>query len=178
MYRETVAVGTAIASRRGVKPFIGFYRGANIKAESVAKLTAQFGLLPNLAPVQAYINRELRAVKIVAIEPDGEAPVYDITVEGVHEFIANSIVVHNCTHPNIQQVPHSIEYRRCFRAPAGRKLVIADYSQIELRILAEFTGDQGFVEAFRTGADLHRVTAAQVFGVAQEESLRRTAVLR
>jgi DNA polymerase I len=68
-----------------------------------------------------------------------------------------------CTNPNIQQVPHSIEYRRCFRAPEGRKLIISDYSQIELRILADFTGDQGFVDAFNSGADLHRVTAAQVF---------------
>jgi DNA polymerase-1 len=70
-----------------------------------------------------------------------------------------------CTNPNIQQVPHSIEYRRCFRAPEGRKLIISDYSQIELRILADFTGDQGFIEAFNSGADLHRVTAAQVFNI-------------
>jgi DNA polymerase-1 len=69
----------------------------------------------------------------------------------------------------VQQVPHSIEYRRCFRAPEGRKLVISDYSQIELRILAEFTGDQGFIDAFNSGADLHRVTAAQVFGVPSEQ---------
>ena len=76
-----------------------------------------------------------------------------------------------CTNPNIQQVPHSIEYRRCFRAdPRGRrrKLVIADYSQIELRILADYTGDQGFIDAFNSGADLHRVTAAQVFNVPLE----------
>jgi DNA polymerase I len=71
-----------------------------------------------------------------------------------------------CTNPNIQQVPHAIEYRRCFTGhPTGRQLVIADYSQIELRILAEFSRDQAFIEAFRSGADLHRVTAAQVFGV-------------
>ncbi|HYK21300.1 MAG TPA: DNA polymerase, partial [Pyrinomonadaceae bacterium] len=69
-----------------------------------------------------------------------------------------------CTNPNIQQVPHAIEYRRCFSGhPEGRKLIIADYSQIELRILAEFSGDRGFMEAFNTGADLHRVTASQVF---------------
>ncbi|MDQ3473493.1 MAG: DNA polymerase, partial [Acidobacteriota bacterium] len=61
-----------------------------------------------------------------------------------------------CTNPNIQQVPHAVEYRRCFSGhPAGRKLVIADYSQIELRILAEFSGDRGFIEAFNSGADLH-----------------------
>ena len=75
-----------------------------------------------------------------------------------------------CTNPNIQQVPHSPEYRRCFMGyPAGRRLVIADYSQIELRILAEFSGDQGFIDAFNSGADLHRVTAAQVFNVAQDQ---------
>ena len=75
-----------------------------------------------------------------------------------------------CTNPNIQQVPHSVEYRRCFSGyPAGRKLIIADYSQIELRILAEFSGDRGFIEAFNSGADLHRVTAAQVFNATLDQ---------
>src|SRR6266496_4072416 len=75
-----------------------------------------------------------------------------------------------CTNPNIQQVPHAVEYRRCFSAhPEGRKLVIADYSQIELRILDEFSGDRGFMEAFHSGADLHRVTASQVFSVPTDQ---------
>ena len=75
-----------------------------------------------------------------------------------------------CTNPNIQQVPHTIEYRRCFSGyPEGRKLIIADYSQIELRILAEFSGDRGFMEAFNSGADLHRVTAAQVFNASLDQ---------
>jgi DNA polymerase I-like protein with 3'-5' exonuclease and polymerase domains len=75
-----------------------------------------------------------------------------------------------CTNPNIQQVPHAVEYRRCFSGyPDGRKLIIADYSQIELRILAEFSGDRGFMEAFNTGADLHRVTAAQVFNTGLDQ---------
>ena len=73
------------------------------------------------------------------------------------------------TNPNVQQVPHSVEYRRCFRAPKGRKLVIADFSQIELRILADFTSDPGFVSAFQSGADLHRTTAAQIFNVSVED---------
>jgi DNA polymerase-1 len=78
-----------------------------------------------------------------------------------------------CTNPNIQQVPHAAEYRRCFMGhPEGRSLVIADYSQIELRILAEFSGDQAFIDAFNSGADLHRVTAAQVFNVAQDQVTR------
>ncbi len=76
----------------------------------------------------------------------------------------------SCTNPNIQQVPHAVEYRRCFSGhPASRKLVIADYSQIELRILAEFSGDQGFTDAFNSGSDLHRVTAAQVFNATLDQ---------
>ena len=76
----------------------------------------------------------------------------------------------SCTNPNIQQVPHAVEYRRCFSGyPEGRKLIIADYSQIELRILAEFSGDPVFMDAFNSGADLHRVTAAQVFNVAVDQ---------
>ncbi|MGH9871096.1 MAG: DNA polymerase [Pyrinomonadaceae bacterium] len=78
-----------------------------------------------------------------------------------------------CTNPNIQQVPHAVEYRRCFSGhPEGRKLVIADYSQIELRILAEFSGDRAFIDAFKSGADLHRVTAAEVFNVAVDQVSR------
>lgn len=73
------------------------------------------------------------------------------------------------TDPNVQQIPHAFDMRRCFRAPAGRKLVVADYSQIELRILADFTNDPGFVEAFKAHADLHRTTAAQVFNVSAED---------
>jgi len=75
-----------------------------------------------------------------------------------------------CTNPNIQQVPHTVEYRRCFMGhPEGRRLIIADYSQIELRILAEFSGDEAFIDAFNSGADLHRVTAAQVFNVSADQ---------
>jgi len=75
-----------------------------------------------------------------------------------------------CTNPNIQQVPHAAEYRRCFMGhPENRRLVIADYSQIELRILAEFSGDEAFINAFKSGADLHKVTAAQVFGVSADQ---------
>ncbi len=71
----------------------------------------------------------------------------------------------SCSNPNLQQIPHEPQYRRCFRAPEGRKLVIADYSQIELRILADFSNDQKFIDAFISGEDFHTTTAAQVFNV-------------
>lgn len=67
--------------------------------------------------------------------------------------------------PSLQQIPHTADYRSCFRAPAGRKLVVADFSQIEMRILADFARDEALLAAFDSGADLHRMTAAQMFGV-------------
>jgi DNA polymerase-1 len=83
--------------------------------------------------------------------------------------VVNEVCVHNCTNPNIQQIPHEDEFRSCFVAEQGNVLVIADYSQIELRILAEVSDDPGFVRAFQEGEDLHRVTAATMFGVEKEE---------
>jgi DNA polymerase I len=75
----------------------------------------------------------------------------------------------SCSNPNLQQIPHDQAYRRCFRAPEGKKLVIADYSQIELRILAEFSADTKFIEAFASGEDFHSRAAAQVFNVKPED---------
>ncbi len=75
----------------------------------------------------------------------------------------------SCSKPNIQQIPHGEEYRKCFRAEEGNKLIIADYSQIELRILAEFSNDQNFINAFKSGEDFHATAAAQVFNVKLED---------
>jgi DNA polymerase I-like protein with 3'-5' exonuclease and polymerase domains len=75
----------------------------------------------------------------------------------------------SCSRPNLQQIPHEEVYRRCFTAPDGRSLVIADYSQIELRILADISDDKNFIEAFASGQDFHSATAAQVFGIAADQ---------
>ncbi len=75
----------------------------------------------------------------------------------------------SCSNPNLQQIPHDRSYRRCFTAAPGNKLVIADYSQIELRILAEFSGDEKFIDAFVSGQDFHAASASQVFGVRPED---------
>jgi len=71
--------------------------------------------------------------------------------------------------PNIQNIPIRTELgkqiRRAFIAPPGCALLSADYSQIELRILAHITGDPGLIAAFRAGEDIHRATAAKAFGI-------------
>ena len=75
--------------------------------------------------------------------------------------------------PNLQNIPVRTELgselRRFFRAGEGMTLVDADYSQIELRVLAHIAGDETMTEAFRNGTDIHAVTASQVFGIPLEE---------
>ncbi|MDP2805433.1 MAG: DNA polymerase I, partial [Gallionellaceae bacterium] len=70
--------------------------------------------------------------------------------------------------PNLQNIPiRSAEGRRireAFIAPVGSRIVSADYSQIELRIMAHLSGDEGLLKAFANGEDIHRATAAEVFG--------------
>jgi DNA polymerase-1 len=71
-----------------------------------------------------------------------------------------------CSKPNLQNLPRDPRYRACFRAPAGRVLVKADYSQIELRIAARISGDAEMAAAYRRGEDLHTRTARRVLGIA------------
>jgi DNA polymerase-1 len=77
------------------------------------------------------------------------------------------------TDPNLQNIPvrkkRGEAIRRAFVAAAGSQLVVADYSQIELRLLAHLSEDAAFVEAFRRGGDIHRQTAALIFGVAEPD---------
>ncbi len=74
--------------------------------------------------------------------------------------------------PNLQNIPvrtpRGEAIRRAFVAPPGALLLTADYSQIELRLLAHLSGDPAFVEAFEQGGDIHRQTAAIIFDVAQD----------
>ncbi|MGR8951323.1 MAG: DNA polymerase I [Gammaproteobacteria bacterium] len=84
--------------------------------------------------------------------------------------------------PNLQNIPIRNEegrkIRQAFIAPRGYKIVAADYSQIELRIMAHLSSDAGLLDAFSNGQDVHTATAAEVFGVAPEQvthDLRRSA---
>ncbi|MCU4419095.1 DNA polymerase I [Acinetobacter bereziniae] len=76
------------------------------------------------------------------------------------------------TDPNLQNIPIREEIgrqiRKAFIAPKGRVLLAADYSQIELRLMAHFSQDEALVDAFKNGQDVHRRTASEVLGVALE----------
>jgi DNA polymerase-1 len=94
----------------------------------------------------------------------------------VHTNYAQAVAVTgrlSSTDPNLQNIPvRTAEGRRireAFVAPPGSKIVSADYSQIELRIMAHLSGDAGLVEAFSKGEDVHRRTAAEVFDTPHAE---------
>ena len=77
------------------------------------------------------------------------------------------------TDPNLQNIPirtaDGRKIRQAFVAPPGRKIIAADYSQIELRIMAHLSSDAGLTEAFANDQDIHRATAAEVFSVGLDE---------
>ncbi|MCL5735855.1 MAG: DNA polymerase I [Actinobacteria bacterium] len=75
--------------------------------------------------------------------------------------------------PNLQNIPVrtplGAQIRECFTAEAGRLLIVADYSQIELRIMAHLSGEPTLLEALRGGEDIHARTAAEVFGISRDQ---------
>ena len=107
-------------------------------------------------------------------------------IEGMKPLIASDGRIHchfqqtvtqtgriSCTEPNLQNIPVRQELgrkiRKAFHAGEGKILVGADYSQIELRVLAHFSGDEALIEAFNNNEDIHRMTAARVLGIPLEE---------
>jgi DNA polymerase I len=94
----------------------------------------------------------------------------------VHTHYAQAVAVTgrlSSNDPNLQNIPirtaEGRKVREAFVAPAGCVIASADYSQIELRIMAHISGDEALVKAFHDGLDVHRATAAEVFGVGVDE---------
>ena len=136
------------------------------------------------APIVADVLRYRQYAKLKStyvdgllkvIEPDGRVRTsFQMTVTATGRL--------SSTEPNLQNIPTRTELgsqlRRMFTAPEGCVLVDADYSQIELRLLAHIAGDAEMQAAFRSGADFHTVTASRVFHVPPEQvtpELRRRA---
>jgi DNA polymerase I len=70
----------------------------------------------------------------------------------------------SCKNPNLQSLPRSKDYRACFKANPGHVFIKADYSQIELRIAAEISGDKNLLQAFQNGEDVHVLAATYITG--------------
>ena len=133
--------------------------------------TAEGALKPLAAdnPVVAALLRYKKQSKLLSgfaeALPKHVHPVTGRIHARYHQLCANGVGRFSASAPNLQQIPHDARFRRAFVAGEGRCLVVADYSQVELRIMAELSGDKRMLEAYRNGEDLHRLTASLVAGV-------------
>ena len=127
-------------------------------------------------PLPARILEHRGLAKLKGTYTDKLPQMINAQTGRVHTNYAQAVAVTgrlSSNDPNLQNIPiRTAEGRRvreAFIAPPGHWLLSADYSQIELRIMAHISGDEGLQRAFSQGIDVHRATAAEVFGVATED---------
>jgi DNA polymerase-1 len=132
--------------------------------------------LSNLAdahPIVPAVLEWREVSKLLSTYVDALPPLVDERTGRIHTTLSQTIAATgrlSSSHPNLQNIPvrraEGREIRRAFVAgPGYDQLLVADYSQIELRIMAHLSGDAGLSEAFLTGEDVHATTAAKVFDV-------------
>ena len=127
-------------------------------------------------PIVADVLEYRKAVKLKSTYIDGLTAL--IGADGrIHPHFMQTVAATgrlSCTEPNLQNIPIRDEYGRNIRkaftvSEEGRTFIGADYSQIELRILAALSGDEVLIDAFNRGEDIHRVTASRVFEIPMDE---------
>ncbi|MBM3498766.1 MAG: DNA polymerase I, partial [Armatimonadetes bacterium] len=142
--------------------------------------------LEELHPLVPLIGEHRQFTKLKSTYVDALAELADRSGGRVHTTFEQTVAATgrlSSRDPNLQNIPIRTEWgariRSCFIAGApGVRLLAADYSQIELRLLAHFSQDPHLLEAFRSGEDIHTRTAAEVFGVPSEQvssEMRRQA---
>jgi DNA polymerase-1 len=134
--------------------------------ESVLELLARDHELP------AYVLAHRRLAKLRSTYVDALPPLVNPRSGRIHPSFHQTGAATgriSSSNPNVQNIPirseTGVRIREAFVPAEGNRLVSADYSQVELRILAHFSGDESLREAFRTGEDIHRRTAAEVAGI-------------
>jgi DNA polymerase-1 len=128
-------------------------------------------LAPDYPIVRQYLRYKHAATECSQIEKlIGHAKEYpDHRIRASYRQCGTDTGRASCSGPNLQQVNRSKEHRQGFRASPGHKLVIADYSQLELRIAAECSGEERMAQAYREDADLHLRTAALMLNKPEDQ---------
>ena len=174
---STQQLGNILFDKLGLPPLKKTKTGYSTNADVLDKLRGEHPIIDSILEYR-------QLTKLKSTYADGLAKV--IGPDGrIHTSFQNTVTATgrlSSTEPNLQNIPVrtelGAELRKMFAAPAGKVLVDADYSQIELRLLAHMAGDQAMIDGFRSGEDIHTITASQVFGVPVEEvssSMRRSA---
>ena len=174
---STQQLGRVLFEVLGLPPVRKTKTGYSTNAEVLDKLRGQHPIIENILEYR-------QLTKLKSTYADGLGKV--IAPDGrIHTSFQNTVTATgrlSSTEPNLQNIPVRTELgaqlRKMFVAPKGRVLVDADYSQIELRLLACMARDQAMIDGFNHGEDVHTITASQVFGVPVEEVtplMRRSA---
>ena len=170
-------LGHILFEKLGLPPIKKTKTGYSTNAEVLEKLQYQH-------PVVSLVLEYRQLTKLNSTYVEGLSKV--IAGDGrIHTSFQNTVTATgrlSSTEPNLQNIPVrtalGAEMRTMFVARPGWVLVDADYSQIELRLLAHMSGDEAMIQAFRDGVDIHTVTASQVFGVSPDRvtaDMRRAA---
>jgi len=150
----------------GLTPVKRTKTGPSTDADSLQKLADEHPIVEDLLRYREL--EKLRSTYVDALPPLVAA---DGRIHATFNQTATTTGRISSEHPNLQNVPvrtaDGREMRRAFVAPEGCGLLTADYSQIELRVLAHLADDPGLIDAFARGADVHAATAARVFDVAE-----------
>lgn len=127
-------------------------------------------------PIIDKILEYRQLVKLNSTYVEGMIPFINVKTRRIHTFFHQTVTATgrlSSTDPNLQNIPTRTELgkklRKVFKAEDGKLFVDADYSQVELRILAHMSGDKTMIDAFNTDEDIHTITASQVFKVPIED---------
>ena len=174
---STQQLGHILFDKLGLPPVKKTKTGYSTNAEVLDKLRGKHPIIEEILDYRQLTKLKSTYVDGLSkvIPPDGR----------IHTSFQNTVTATgrlSSTEPNLQNIPVrtelGAELRKMFVAPAGKVLVDADYSQIELRLLACMAGDRAMIDGFNSGVDIHTITASQVFGVSPDEVtplMRRSA---
>jgi DNA polymerase-1 len=160
----------------GIKPLKKTKTGYSTDIEVLEKLAGD----PSVdSPVPALIVEYRQLTKLVSTYLVALKEAINPRTKRIHASFNQTVAATgrlSSSDPNLQNIPIRTdvgrEIRRAFYAPKGRALVSADYSQIELRILAHLSQDPALIDAFKQGQDIHRAVAAQINQVALDQVTR------
>jgi DNA polymerase I len=157
----------------GIKPIRKTKTGYSTDAEVLEKLTQDPAVTSDIPTLILEFRQLTKLVNTYLVNLKEE--IHEDTGR-IHASFNQTVAATgrlSSSDPNLQNIPIRTEIgrqiRRAFVAPPGRVLITADYSQIELRILAHLSRDPALIEAFRAGEDIHKAVAAQVHGIPLEE---------
>ena len=164
---STKQLGDLLFDKLGLPPVKKTKTGYSTNADVLEKLKNKHPIIPAIMDYRML-------TKLKSTYADGLLKVIDEDgrIRATFQNLVTATGRLSSTEPNLQNIPVrtdlGAEIRKMFIPKPGYVLVDADYSQIELRVLAHIAGDETMQEAFRSGMDIHTVTASQVFGVAPE----------